>query len=162
MAGDRDKPLWTDVVQTFLIPLSIVAAAYFAFRQLDGVERQLKSSSASAIFDQQLKVNDLFLTDEGAKLLPYFFEGVELPESSPELEIAASVTAGSILDFFSHLQDQEEAGSFEIDSGWRSYMRESFATSPVLCETLSDNLSFYGGEEAELLEFARGQCPQFP
>jgi hypothetical protein len=71
----------------------------------------------------------------------------------------ADQVAGSVLDFFSHLEDQQEAGAFKIDEGWASYIMSSFEKSPVLCETLKNNIALYGGYSGFLWDnFAKQAC----
>jgi hypothetical protein len=104
-------------------------------------------------------VNKLFLQNDNHKLVPYFFEGKPIPSAETETRQKAAQIAGSILDHFSHLEDQANAGSFDIDEGWKAYMRSSFEDSPILCETLGENLDAYGGEQGYLWNnLARDAC----
>jgi hypothetical protein len=121
----------------------ILVAAIIAIIQLAKVNDGLRSQASSAVFDQQLEINKLFLQDEDAKeLIPYFFDGQELPEDH-RLRPQANMIAGSILDFFSHVEDQQEADVFSVDRGWAEYMDYSFENSPTLCEVLEANQALY-------------------
>lgn len=127
--------------------------------QLSRVNDQMASSASQAIFTQQQEIHSLFLDEQGEELYPYFFEDQKLPPNNEALSRRATLVASSMLDFFSHMEDQEEASSFVIDYGWETYIRSSFDSSPVLCDTLLANWYIYGGEESRLWnEFAADSC----
>jgi hypothetical protein len=149
MAG---QPSWWDRVPSWIQALAVVIALVLTLQQLRQINDQiaktnqaLESNASATIFDQQLVINKLFLEGGNHKLVPYFFEGKRIPPEETEVRQKADQVAGSVLDFFSHLEDQQEAGAFKIDEGWGSYIRSSFEKSPVLCETLRDNIVLYGG-----------------
>jgi hypothetical protein len=132
----------------------VLVAAIIAIIQLVKVNDGLRSQASASVFDQQLEINKLFLQEDTKRLIPYFFDGRDLPSGHP-LKPQANMIAGSILDFFSHVEDQQEAGVFAIDRGWTAYMNYSFATSPTLCEVLEANQTLYSDS---LWEVGRQSC----
>jgi hypothetical protein len=144
---------------TWLEAAAVLAAAALGLSQLASISDSLESSAAASIFTQQLEVNKLFLQDNNHRLAPYFFDDEPIPANATDTRQKAGQIAGSILDFFSHVEDQTNTGSFEIDEGWQAYIRGSFKSSPILCETLSANLDAYGGAEGYLWKtFALDAC----
>jgi hypothetical protein len=127
---------WVEVV-------IIAVTAGVAFFQLGQISQGLKSQASASVFNQQLEINKLFSQDGNEDLFPYFFAGEEVPKSNKKLQTQANMVAGSILDFFSHAEDQSEAGVFEIDKGWTTYIKRSFELSPKLCEVLEENRAYY-------------------
>jgi hypothetical protein len=148
---------WSAVEASAAILGVLVAAGalWAATFQLNEVKNALRSAGSQAVFSQQLEVNKLFLGEEGEKYIPYFFDDVKVP---PEDKPKAALIAGSILDFFSNLEDQQDAGSFEIDSGWEVYINDSFLKSPILCDTLEKNLDAYGGKNGLIPMYAEDPC----
>lgn len=146
---------------TWLEGIAVIIAAIVAIVQLSQINRTLVSSAAANVFNQQLEVNRLFLEDDNYRLMPYFFGGEPIPPNV-ELQQKADQVAGSILDFFSSVEDQKNAGTFEVDEGWRAYIGESFRRSKVLCVTLKRDLSFYGGKDGYLWSnFGQAECSRW-
>ena len=164
LPGNTQKPMWTEKVQAIGVSCGLVLTAcglIVASWQLNDVGKQLSSNASTAIFNQQLEVNSAFLEDGGTELTPFFFDDQKIPANDLELSQRVSVVASNLLDFFSHLEDQQDAGTFTIDEGWSAYISDSFKKSPILCETLMRDIEAYGGEGGLLWkEFASKNCGQ--
>jgi hypothetical protein len=76
----------------------VLVAAIIAIIQLVKVNDGLRSQASASVFDQQLEINKLFLQEDTKRLIPYFFDGRDLPSGHP-LKPQANMIAGSILDF---------------------------------------------------------------
>jgi hypothetical protein len=99
-------------IATWIEAGAVLIAAILAIYQLSQIRNALSSSAAASIFGQQLEVNKLFLQDDNHRLASYFFEDQPIPSAETETRQKAAQIAGSILDHFSHLEDQANAGSF--------------------------------------------------
>jgi hypothetical protein len=126
---------------------------------LHQVQTELNSNAAVAVYANQLEVNKLMLDNKD--LLPYFFEKRDLPKGNEKLRIQAGYVAGSILDFFEQVRYQAARGAFQVaESAWSAYIKESFATSPILCKQLKEKRDWYGGTEEGFLwsKYAKEPC----
>jgi hypothetical protein len=72
-----------------------------------------------------------------------------------------AAVAYRILDFFAHVRYQIDHGLFEDHrASWDRYIRDSFASSQVLCASLEQSISGYGGREPGSLwyDYAQDVC----
>lgn len=177
-ADDKEeerKPDWNirlKVIELILITAGIVAAILVGYFQLEKVDASLRrtdaaqkssdaairSSTAAAIYAEQQDINQLFV--ETPDLQKYFWYKEVAPEGDTEPSKPAAV-ASRILDHFEHLILQLESGDFDEErSGWEAYMKRSFEKSPVLCQTLSDDIDEYGREPGSIFDlYAEDSCP---
>lgn len=122
--------------------------------QTQAQAQALESSVYQGILDKQLEMDQVLI--ENADLRPYFAEGKPIRAIDPRYQRVLAI-AEYQLDFFDLLLRQSQYLALLDRKGqawaaWETYIRDSFARSPILCEHLQQIQTWY---TPELLDFAR-------
>jgi hypothetical protein len=123
------------------------------------IQTDLNSNAASSVYAAQLEINKLMLDHED--IVPYIYYREFFLAEDGDLRREAEMVAGSLLDFFEHVRYLKDRGAFEAsESAWASYIRGTFATSPLLCEHLKALKDWYGGDDPGFLwaSYAKADC----
>jgi len=124
------------------------------------VARSVESGAYQSIANELLELHKLYL--EHPELRPYFRGGRDMRPGDPNYD-KALVLAEYQLDFFDSFWVQSQQMPELLDhrgrawASWMTYMRESFALSPIMCRHLDSIKTWY---TPEFVEFARESCPK--
>jgi hypothetical protein len=150
--------------------LFIIQQVRLANAQVEAAKEQTQLQRTQSVMDQMLELDKLFI--EHPDLRPYFYEGQEIRQGDQdELNGGQEVKgeretpvafkkryqrvlaiADFQLDFFDLFLNQSESLilSQEDKENWLSYITDSFAKSPVMCQRLNSVKSWYSIEMYEI------------
>jgi len=101
-------------------------------------------------------INQVFIDHPETR--PHFYDNMPMPEGDVERSRVLAV-AETLLDFMDSIIYQRDrlvrVYGVEWWECWRTYIRDSFAASDVLCQHLDDRQSWYSDELHELAGEAR-------
>jgi len=130
------------------------------FVQAQHLARSVESSAYQSITSELLELHKLHL--EHPELRPYFRNGRDIGPDDPNYN-RAIVLAEFQLDFFDSFWVQSEQMPNILGRqgaawlSWVTYMRDSFALSPIMCRHLDGIKTWY---TPEFVAFARASCPK--
>jgi hypothetical protein len=130
------------------------------FVQAQHLARSVESGAYQSITTELLELHKLYL--EHPQLRPYFRGGRDIRPDDPNYE-QALVLAEYQLDFFDSFWVQSEQMPHILNRdgpewlSWLSYMRDSFALSPLMCRHLDSVKTWY---TSEFVAFAKASCPK--
>jgi len=167
--GLGDAPTWLGV---FVSLGGVIAALVFSGYQLQQTQQQLQltrqqsrqtekalhSNTAAMIYQEEREVWQRVTPD-----IYKYFHGGSVPKGKPSRSLEkARIVAGAMLDHFEHLRYQIYLGAMPADyQAWSSYIIDTFRNSPLLCQQLRENLSYYGGGGPDTIgEWAGVGCPR--
>jgi hypothetical protein len=130
------------------------------FVQAEHLARSVESSAYQSITTELLELHKLYL--EHPVLRPYFRNGRDIGPDDPNYA-QALVLAEYQLDFFDSVWVQSEQMPHVLARegaewlSWQVYMKDSFASSPIMCRHLDSVKTWY---TPEFVAFARASCPK--
>ena len=130
------------------------------FVQAQHLARSVESGAYQSITSELLELHKLYL--EHPELRPYFRDGRDIRPDDPNYE-QALVLAEFQLDFFDSFWVQSEQMPNILGRegpdwlSWVTYMRDSFALSPIMCRHLDSIKAWY---TPEFVAFAKASCPK--
>ena len=122
----------------------------FVIVQLKYLRRTAESNANAKLYDQYLKINELFL--QKPRLRPYFYDGMPLAEDSHDVQDLD--LKGEIHTMCEAIAGVLEHATFQCvnlpndprDNCWKAYMRERLQKSPLLRQFLADSQDWYAVE----------------
>jgi hypothetical protein len=136
---------WLSLVVSIVGFAAVVVTLYLLHVENRLSERALKEGALVPLKLQQLEIDKIFI--EKPHLRKYFYEDCPVLDPNSEETAQALAMAEYILDHFAailpHTTVKGERLTFTI---WRNYMRDSFAQSRVLSDTLRTRRQWYPDE----------------
>ena len=130
------------------------------FVQAQHLARSVENGAYQSITTELLELHKLYL--EHPALRPYFRGGRDIRPDDPNYQ-QALVLAEYQLDFFDSFWVQSEQMPNILDRNgpawlsWLSYMKDSFAQSPIMCRHLDTVKAWY---TPQFVAFAKAACPK--
>ena len=139
--------LWIEVGKVVL-PIAGFVVVFF---QLRFVARTLKSNSASKLYDQYLKLNELFLGKPA--LRPYFYDNKPVPQQeTEELKTQVASMAEAIMGILEHAALQRRnLPSKSWQQCWKTFTKDRLQTSPSMRQFYVDNEVMYAKDLRSLI-----------
>jgi hypothetical protein len=128
--------------------------------QAEHLARSVESGAYQSIANELLELHKLHL--EHPELRSYFRGGRDMRPDDPHYD-KALVLAEYQLDFFDSFWVQSQQMPQLLDRrgrawfSWITYMKDSFAMSPLMCRHLDSIKTWY---TPEFVEFAKASCPK--
>jgi hypothetical protein len=137
--------------------LAVLISLVYQRRQTQEMAKSLKATAFLEVASQMLTVDELFIRQP--TLRPYFYTGRELTESDPDTDQVLA-TAEYLLDFFGYILVQSQHfSSIQMfpSNWWPTYIRDMFASSPVLCRYLTEVQEWYNPDLLKLMSEAKAR-----
>lgn len=109
-----------------------------------------RESAYEGMANRMLELDQIFITYP--EMHPYFYEGAEISEDHPDYNRAWAI-AEAMMDYFDAI-NRAHRSTLE-SSWWQSYLADSFASSPILCEYLQRAHTWYDPELIEVMQRAQ-------
>jgi hypothetical protein len=142
--------------------LGVIYSLWLLNRQTSIFNRQLMEGITANMTGYSLEISRLFL--QHPDLRPYFFSGQTIEDGHPDY-LRAEAVAEVILDIFWTMGSQARRiqGEFANPGAralWENYVRDCFATSPILTKFLTMRKDWYGQEMVVLMEQGQAHARQ--
>ena len=124
------------LIQTIISVLGFVAVVV----SLIYVAQNIKTQVYQSIGNQLIDINKVFV--DHPELRPYFYEGKEISKGSKLYGLATSI-AEMRLDFYDSVLIQMKYFPKYFVVGWKETIRDVFAFSPIMRETLEIRRKWY-------------------
>lgn len=132
------------IVTSLAALVAVAVSLYYQRGQTKEMSRSLKGSTFTALAEQMLSTDALFI--EHPELRPYFYAGVDIQESDPNYHQVGAVSE-LLLDFFGVvLLQSDQFPQAWSKNWWPNYIRDMFATSPALRAYLDNAQEWYKPE----------------
>jgi len=134
--------------------VGVIYSLWLLNRQTGIFNRQLMEGISASMTGYSLEISRIFL--EHPDLRPYFFAGQTIENGHPDY-LRAEAIAEVILDIFWTMSSQARRYQSDLSNPearvlWENYVRDCFATSPVLSNFLTMRKDWYGREMVILME----------
>jgi hypothetical protein len=128
--------------------IAVVLSLGSIFVQTQQLNKTLESNAAQTLTGQLLDLDKVFI--ENADLRKYFFEGEDIQKDDEENDEVVAI-ADYYLDFFySFLAQTRYLPELQTNSpswrAWATYIRDTFASSPIMCKRLNEVQGWYTRE----------------
>jgi len=142
---------------SFLGFLTVAITVYYLARQTKAMIDATYLNTYQDVVSQILEIDRLFI--ERPWLKQFFHYGIDAREDALDAQKYAEIssTAELIVDFLDNLLVQKKYMPKANWEGWRKYVIDLFATSPILCRFLEDKKDWYTHEIFQLMETGRAQ-----
>lgn len=133
--------------------LTVIVTLYYLIQQTRHSAIVLKDTLFAPLYSQQLEISKLFI--EHPEYRKYFYDGVDIDFNDSDKNSQIYAVAEHILDYFAAIIFQKKAHGDVIDINcWTRYIKDCFAKSPILCETLETYKGWYPQELYRMKETA--------
>jgi hypothetical protein len=156
MRGRYEK--WSLLVEVSGV-LAVAGSIFLLSQQTTAQVESLRNSSYIAVNSKQLELDSIFI--QNPDLRPYFFEKKKIDKNDKNYNKAVSV-ADYTIDYFDLLYSQVDYflppridQNQKALNSWKTYIKQSFKLSPILCQRLNEVKDWY---TSEFVHFVGSEC----
>lgn len=141
--------------------LLIVVGLTVNFIQSNRVEKSIRATVQNSVLNHVLTLDKLFM--DKPYLRPYFYEGKPIDEKDEKYQEVV-MAAEMVLDIFDIIaaQNQNFLEFWDDPQAWDEWMIDTFATSPILRDTLDKRSSWYSKFLIDLRVKAQNKLEEKP
>jgi hypothetical protein len=153
-------PNWAENIQAYASVATAVIAlggAWFVLRQIKQVDRGIRSNTNERLMTESLDILRFLAEHPGN--YEYFYNGQEPPK---EIDEVLKYATEMIANYMEHVVLQNETLPGDVQESWKTFVRDSYARSPVVREHLRKFADWYDPRLLKLVGEVQALPPSQP